>query len=103
MIRSIKNLFIKFHSKHDKHSNLTPTPTSGPAVSVKVLNVEQNAGHAAVSGSLPPAAGAVLKDPRFPSAADYTACLRFQFAKLKKVNILLRVSTNATRPLLQLG
>lgn len=94
---------MTFLSKHQKHSNMTSTPFLGPVACVKVLYVESNTGHVAVNGSLPPSTGAVLKDPRFPSSADYTACLRFQFAKLKKVNILLRVSTNATRPLLELG
>ncbi|ROT73701.1 hypothetical protein C7M84_007864 [Penaeus vannamei] len=74
------------------------------ASGVKVLNVESNLDQL-TPGLLPGAgdgAGAVLQRPRFPHSSDYTACLRFQFARLQRVNILLRVSTNGTRPLLQL-
>lgn len=48
-------------------------------------------------------AGVVLERPRFPHSSDYTVCFRFQFARLHRVNILFRVSTTGTRPLLQFG
>lgn len=69
------------------------------------MNVESNLEQTA-TGWLPgpdSGVGAVLRNPRFPSSTDFTACLRFQFARLKRVDIVLSVLTNGTRPLLQIG
>lgn len=48
-------------------------------------------------------AGARLATPGLYTGADYTACVRFQFQRLARTTVVMRVDNGVIRPLLQLG
>lgn len=48
-------------------------------------------------------AGARMRTLNFTTGSDYTACIRFQFARLVRTNIVFRIDAGSIRPMLQLG
>lgn len=48
-------------------------------------------------------AGARLAAPGLYTGADFTACIRFQFLRLARTTVVMRVDHGVIRPLLQLG
>ena len=48
-------------------------------------------------------AGARLLSPGMYTGTDFTACIRFQFKRLARTNVVIRIDSGIIRPLLQLG
>lgn len=48
-------------------------------------------------------AGGRLAAPGLYTGTDFTACIRFQFHRLARTNVLMRMDSGVIRPLLQIG
>ena len=48
-------------------------------------------------------AGGRLGAPGLYTGSDFTACIRFQFQRLARTNVVMRIDSGTIRPLLQLG
>lgn len=71
-------------------------PFAGAVQGVQVLGCLANADPMA-------GAGARLAMPGFYTGTDFTACIRFQFQRLARTTVVMRVDNGSIRPLLQLG